>query len=203
MSGLPDQMTSLPAGWVYLIVGLIVFGEDAIVIGFLLPGQTAAILGGVSAGLGNANVAVIIAVVVTAAVLGDSTGYGIGRRYGTRLLAAGPLARRREQVDGIRSTLARRGGPAIFAARFIAFGRAVMPVLAGVSHMRFRTFLAFNGAAAVVWGIAVVLLGYFAGTSYSRIERLVGQAAAITVAVAAVVALIIWRVHRHRRARGR
>jgi membrane-associated protein len=203
MSGLLEQLTSLPTAWVYLTVALIVFGEDAIVVGFLLPGQTAAILGGVSAGRGNANLAVIVIVVVVAAVVGDSTGFGIGRRYGTRLLTAGPLARRREKVNSVRSALARRGGPAVFAARFIAFGRAVMPFAAGASRMRFRTFLAFNVSAAVVWGVGVVLLGYFAGASYGRIERLFGQAAAVTVAVAVIVVLIMWQVRRRRRARVR
>ena len=65
--------------------------------------------------------------------------------------------------------------------------------------MRYRTFLAYNAAGGIVWGVAVVLLGYSAGSSYKRIEHIFGQAAAITVAVAAIISLVIWQIPRHRR----
>jgi membrane protein DedA with SNARE-associated domain len=199
MSNLLDKLTSLPAGLVYLLVGLLVFAEDALFIGFLLPGETAAILGGVAASLAHASLTAILAIVVIAAILGDTIGYQIGKHYGTRLLKARPLARRRRRVDQARTFLARRGGPAVFLGRFVAFLRATMPFLAGTAHMRYRTFLAYNAAGGIVWGVAVVLLGYFAGSSYKRIEHIFGQAAAITVAVAAIISLIIWQIRRHRR----
>jgi membrane-associated protein len=199
MSNLLDKLTSLPAGLVYLLVGLLVFAEDALFIGFLLPGETAAILGGVAASLAHASLTAILAIVVIAAILGDTIGYQIGKHYGTRLLKARPLARRRRRVDQARTFLARRGGPAVFLGRFVAFLRATMPFLAGTAHMRYRTFLAYNAAGGIVWGVAVVLLGYFAGSSYKRIEHIFGQAAAITVAVAAIISLVIWQIRRHRR----
>jgi membrane protein DedA with SNARE-associated domain len=199
MSNLLDKLTSLPAGLVYLLVGLLVFAEDALFIGFLLPGETAAILGGVAASLAHASLTAILAIVVIAAILGDTIGYQIGKHYGTRLLKARPLARRRRRVDQARTFLARRGGPAVFLGRFVAFLRATMPFLAGTAHMRYRTFLTYNAAGGIVWGVAVVLLGYFAGSSYKRIEHIFGQAAAITVAVAAIISLIIWQIRRHRR----
>jgi membrane-associated protein len=199
MSNLLDKLTSLPAGLVYLLVGLLVFAEDALFIGFLLPGETAAILGGVAASLAHASLTAILAIVVIAAILGDTIGYQIGKHYGTRLLKARPLARRRRRVDQARTFLARRGGPAVFLGRFVAFLRATMPFLAGTAHMRYRTFLAYNAAGGIVWGVAVVLLGYFAGSSYKRIEHIFGQAAAITVAVAVIISLIIWQIRRHRR----
>ena len=199
MSNLLDKLTSLPAGLVYLLVGLLVFAEDALFIGFLLPGETAAILGGVAASLAHASLTAILAIVVIAAILGDTIGYQIGKHYGTRLLKARPLARRRRRVDQARTFLARRGGPAVFLGRFVAFLRATMPFLAGTAHMRYRTFLAYNAAGGIVWGVAVVLLGYFAGSSYKRIEHIFGQAAAITVAVAAIISLGIWQIRRHRR----
>jgi membrane protein DedA with SNARE-associated domain len=194
-----DHLTSLPAGWVYLTVGLIVFAEDALFVGFVLPGETAAILGGVTASTGHTNVIAMIAVVVIAAITGDSVGYEIGHRYGTRLLDVRPLAKRRERIDGARALLARRGGPAIFLGRFVAFFRATMPFLAGTARMHYRTFLLYNAAGGLVWGVAVVLLGYFAGVSYQMVAKRFGEYAAISVAAIAIVAIIVVRIRRHRR----
>lgn len=196
MNSLVDQLTGLPAGWVYLIVGLLVFAEDAVMVGFLLPGETAAILGGVTASTGHTHLVAMILIVVVAAILGDSVGYEIGARYGTHLLRLPYLARRRERIDRARSYLAHHGGPAVFLGRSVAFLRAMMPFLAGLAHMRYRVFLAYNAAGGVVWGVAVVLLGFFAGLSYRRVADRFGQAAAITLTVIAVAALITWRIRR-------
>ena len=199
MSGFVDRLTGLPAGWVYVVVAALVFAEDALFIGFLLPGETAAILGGVTASTHHTNLAAMIAVVVAAAILGDSAGYTIGHRYGVRVLDAEPLARRRERVDRARAFLARRGGPAVFLGRFVAFLRATMPFLAGTAHMRYRTFLVFNAAGGVAWGVAVVLLGYVAGLSYQMVAARFGEATAIAVAAIAIVALVVVRIRRRRR----
>ena len=78
-----------------------------------------------------------------------------------------------------------RGGVAVFLGRWVAFFRAVMPALAGTVKMPYRTFLPWNALGGFVWGTTFVLVGYFAGASYKKIETYVGRGAAI--AVAAVV----------------
>jgi membrane-associated protein len=201
MSGYVDRLISLPAAWVYVIVAALVFAEDALFIGFLLPGETAAILGGVTVGTHRTNLAAMIAVVVVAAILGDSVGYTIGHRYGVRVLDAGPLARRRERVDRAREFLAHRGGPAVFLGRFVAFLRATMPFLAGTAHMHYRTFLFYNAVGGIVWGVAVVLLGYLAGLSYQMVAARFGEATAIAVAAIAVITIVVVRIRRRRRER--
>jgi membrane-associated protein len=201
MKALLDHLTHLPAGWVYLAVGLIVLAEDALFVGFLLPGETAAIIGGVTASTGHTNLAAMMVIVVVAAIVGDSIGYEIGHRYGVRVLDVRWLRRRRERIDGARDFLARRGGPAVFLGRFVAFLRATMPFLAGTAHMRYRTFLLYNAAGGVVWGVAVVLLGYLSGAAYQRVAARFGEITAIVVAVIALVAVIVWRVRRRRHER--
>jgi membrane-associated protein len=95
--------------------------------------------------------------------------------------------------------LARRGGSAVFLGRFVAFFRAVMPALAGASRMPYPRFLAFNAAGGLCWGVAAVLLGYLAGDSYARIEKVVGRdAAAVAVTLLVIAGLIVWRVRRTR-----
>src|SRR3954467_13211730 len=127
MSALVGRILGLSGTVVYLVVSVLVFAEDALFVGFVIPGETAAVLGGVTASLGHTSVAVMAVAVVVAAILGDSAGYVVGERYGTRLLDLRPLVRRRARIDSARALLARRGGPAVFLGRFVAFLRAVMP----------------------------------------------------------------------------
>ena len=77
-----DKIHSLPAGLVYGLVALLVFGEAAIFIGFVLPGETSVIIAGVVASQDHINIGVLCVLVVVSAILGDTVGYAIGRRYG-------------------------------------------------------------------------------------------------------------------------
>lgn len=200
MTGIVDQLLSAQAWLVYAAVGLLVFLEDAIFIGFILPGETAAVIGGVAASRGHVDLGVMIAIVVGCAILGDSVGYEVGRHFGTRVLQSRHLTRHQDRLTHAQDTLSRKGGSAVFLGRFIAFFRAVMPALAGTSHMPYRKFLVFNAAGGLVWGVAFVLLGYLAGNSYAKIESIVGRDVALVVAVIVVVALIFWRFRPHRSA---
>jgi len=197
-AGLVDRLSGLPAPWVYVLVFALVFAEDAVFVGFLLPGETAAIVGGVTASTHHTNVYVMSGIVVAAAISGDSVGYEVGKRYGIRVLEVRPLAKRRERVDRARAFLARHGGPAVFLARFVAFFRAMMPFLSGVAHMRYRVFLSFNAVGGVVWGVGNVLLGYIAGAAYQRVAARFGEITAIVVAAIAIVALVVFQIRRHR-----
>jgi membrane-associated protein len=82
----------------------------------------------------------------------------------------------------------------------VAFLRATVPFLAGTSHMRFRTFLAYNAAGGLLWGITTVLLGYLTGAAYRTIATRFGEITAITVAAIAIAAVIVFRIRRRRRA---
>jgi membrane-associated protein len=198
-----DSILSAPA-WVVLgIIALVVFAEDALFVGFVLPGETVAILGGVAASLGHVPLAAVAVVVVVAAVVGDSVGYEVGRHVGPLILGLPLLRKRQRRLDEAQDFLARKGGSAVFLGRWVAFFRAVMPALAGTARMPYPKFLAFNAAGGLVWGIAVVLAGYFAGASYAKVEKALGPGAAVLVAVLALVALAVWRVRAHRAERDR
>ena len=93
----------------------------------------------------------------------------------------------------------RRGAPAVFLGRFVAFFRATVPGLAGMSRMPYRTFISWNAAGGLVWGIGVVMIGWLAGNSFARVESAAGTVAAIVVAVIVIGALIVWAVRGHRR----
>ena len=203
MSGLINSLVNTVLGappWlVYVLVGLVVFAEDALFVGFVLPGETLAIIGGVTASLGHTHLSVIILIVVLAAIVGDSVGFEIGRLFGPKIMAHRFFDKRRKRLDSAQDFLRRRGGAAVFLGRWTAFFRAVMPALAGLSRMKYRVFLPWNAAGGIAWGTTMVVAGYLAGESYHRVEKWLGRGAAIIVAVIVLVAIAVWAVRRHRK----
>jgi membrane-associated protein len=198
VSGLMDSVLTAPPVLIYLVVAALVFAEDAFFVGFVIPGETAAVLGGVAAARGTVGLTLMLVTVVLAAIIGDSVGYEVGRSMGPRILRAKMLDRHRDRIDTARDLLARRGSVAVFLGRSVAFFRAVMPALAGVAQMPYRRFLVANAAGGIVWGVATVLLGYLAGNSYKQVEKTFGRGAALALAVVVIAALIAWTIRRRR-----
>jgi membrane-associated protein len=199
VSGFLNPILSAPSWTVLLVVGLVVFAEDAFFVGFVVPGETAAILGGVAASRAHVSLGAVLAVVVLAAVVGDTVGYEVGRKVGPRILASGFVAKRRKRLDAAQAYLARRGGAAVFLGRWTAFFRAVMPALAGSARMPYLRFLAYNASGGIAWGVTVVLAGYFAGESFAKVEHVMGRVAAAVLVVLILAGLLVWHVSRRRR----
>jgi membrane-associated protein len=198
VSWIVDHVLGAPPWLVYVIVGLVVFAEDALFIGFVIPGETLAVIGGVTASLGHTNVWVVGVIVVLAAIIGDSVGFEIGRIWGARLLGHRLLDSRRPQLDKAQDFLRRRGGSAVFLGRWTAFFRAVMPALAGASRMPYPKFLMWNAVGGIAWGVTMVTVGYLAGQSYHRIEKWIGRGGAVVVALVVVAGIVVWQVRRRR-----
>ena len=198
MSGLVESVLAAPPVLIYLVVAALVFAEDALFVGFVIPGETAAVLGGVAAGRGTVELTLMLLAVVLAAILGDSVGYEVGRSMGPRILRARMLDRHKARIDVARDLLVRRGSAAVFLGRSVAFFRAVMPALAGVAQMPYRRFLAANAAGGIVWGVATVLIGYLAGNSYEWVEKAFGRGVALALAVVVVVLAVAWALRRRR-----
>lgn len=199
MSALLEQVLGQPAWVVYLVVGLVVLAEDAIFVGFVIPGETAAILGGVSAVLGNTSVVVVACVVIAAAIIGDSIGYEVGRVLGPRLLSIRLLRKARPRVEQAQRFIRERGPFAVFLARWTAFLRAVVPALAGSSRLPYPTFLAWNALGGVAWGIVCVGGGYLAGHSYRKLESYLGTGSAVVVVVILLVVVVVRKRRRSAR----
>ena len=200
VSNILHSLLSLPGWEVYLLVGVLVFGEAAFLLGFVLPGETAVILGGVSASLGHASVEVVAAVAVVAAIVGDSTGYEVGRLAGPRLLDLKPIRKRRRAFDAAQAQLRRWGGWAVFVGRFTAFLRAVIPGLSGMSRMGYPKFLLANATGGTIWAIGYTILGYVLGSAYQKAERYSTDASAVLLG-AVVLVVIGLKVREHRKQR--
>jgi undecaprenyl-diphosphatase len=201
-----DRILSLP-GWLVLVL---VFAfpalEASAFVGFVVPGEIAVILGGVAASRGTVPLWAVIAAAVSGAIIGDSVGYLIGRRWGTHLLHGTvgrlPVIRTHldKNLDKARAYVQRRRGSAVFFGRFTAALRVLVPGLAGISEVHYPTFLVYNVAGGTLWGAGFAVLGYVAGASYHRVEKIAGQAGLILLGVI-VAGLIASRLVRRFAAR--
>lgn len=198
MGAIIDNILGINVVLASVIIFALVFAEDALFLGFVIPGETAAILGGVLASRGHVDLWSIMALVIAAAIIGDTVGYEVGRIFGTRILKLRILARKKHHLDKAQDFLRRRGGTAVFLGRFTAFFRAVMPALCGTTRMPYRKFLLFNAAGGIIWGTGTVILGFVAGSSYKAVAKTAGSGTAIVVATIVVALLVIWRIRKRR-----
>ena len=200
LSSVVDRILGLSGLAAYAVVGGLAFAEAAFFVGFVLPGETAVVLGGVLAQQHRISLTGVAIVAVVAAIAGDSVGYEVGRLFGPRILASRFFASRQRAVERGTRALRDNGGRAVFLGRFTAFLRAVTPGLAGTVGLPYRTFLVWNAAGGVIWAVGFTMLGYLAGASYQKVEQLVGRASLGIVALIVVV-LVVLAVRRHRAAR--
>jgi membrane-associated protein len=189
--------------WLYVIAGGLAFAEAAILVGMVLPGETALLVAGVfcNAKYGNLNLGVMIAVAVVCAIAGDSVGYEFGKRYGPALrrsrLGHWVGEHRWAAVDGF---IHRHGGKAVLLGRLTAVLRALMPSMAGMSGMRYRTFLAWNAAGGLIWAPGCVLLGY----GFASALNVVGETltwAPLAILAIVVIAYVIIHLRKRKRER--
>jgi membrane protein DedA with SNARE-associated domain len=192
-----DTLLGVPPVLALVIIAALVFGEAALFFGFVIPGETAVVYGGVLAAAGKVSILLVLLVVILAAIVGDSVGFEVGRKLGPRLTRAPVLRNHPDRLEAAQGYLRRRGGRAVVMGRFTAFLRAVMPALAGASRMEYRRFLAFNAAGGVLWGSLCVLLGFFAAHSINRVTHYLGLTSGAMIAV--IVLGLLWAWHRRTR----
>jgi membrane-associated protein len=188
--------------WLYVITGGLAFGEAAILLGMVLPGETALLVAGYFCHEGVLSLPVMIVIGVAAAVLGDSVGYAFGQRFGPPLRGSrlgrwiGP--QRWGRADDF---LNRHGGKAVLIARCTALLRALVPSMSGMARMPYyRTFLPWNAAGGLVWGAGCVLLGYAFAASLHTVERYLtwGPLPVLALIVVGFVAIEVRARRRHR-----
>jgi membrane protein DedA with SNARE-associated domain len=193
-----EQLGGQLGAWFYLIAGGLAFGEAAVMVGLILPGETALLAAGFAAQQGWIALWPMVTIAVGAAALGDSVGYQVGRRLGPTLRSSRLGRRVGDQRWGRADAfLHRYGGRAVLLGRFTAGLRALTPGLAGMARMPYlTTFLPWNIAGAMTWGAGCVLLGYSFSASLAAIGRVLTYGPLSLIALAAaVLVLLTWRKH--------
>ncbi|GIF04830.1 DedA family protein [Actinoplanes siamensis] len=158
--------------WLISTFGLIgilaiVFAESGLLIGFFLPGDSLLFTAGLLIADGtylSLPLWLMCLLVSVAAIAGDQFGYLFGRRFGPSLFRR-PDSRlfKQENLTRAQEFFAKYGARSIVLARFVPIVRTFTPIVAGASHMHYRTFLLYNVIGGTIWGCGVTTLGYFLG----------------------------------------
>jgi len=204
MSWISNELLHLNGSLVLLFVFLLPALESSVFLGFVFPGETAVVIGGVTAYYGRMPLWAMLAAAILGAVIGDSIGYVVGKRWGDALLGRIPEKLiKPAHIRQSKDLIARLGGRAVFVGRFAAALRALVPGICGVSGMRYRTFLVWNVLGGALWAAAFTMIGYLAGASWEKIAHYASLAGWGLVGVIVVVGgglLLIKRRHEKRSA---
>ncbi len=185
---------------IYLIVAGLLLAESGFGVGFFVPGEISVVLGGVLAREHRVDIVVMVLVANAAAIGSYLVGYAIGRAILPWALEHTRLGKH-PMLNRARDQLVRRGGPAVLIARFVVVVRAVMPALAGLSDLSFRTFVVFDIVGGVLWATLYTMLGYALGAEYEHALKAIGVWSYVVIGVVAL-ALVLNHVRvtrKHRR----
>jgi undecaprenyl-diphosphatase len=191
-----DWLVKLPPALVLVAVFVVPLLESSVFVGFIFPGEIAIQIGGVIANEGAVPLWSVILLGAAGAIIGDSIGYEVGTHHGERMLTRLPRRLvKPEHIERTKQLLRRRGGRAVFIGRFTAALRVLVPGLAGMARLRYRSFLLFNALGGIIWAAETAIVGYVAGRSYRAAER------RLSVIGFGLLALIIagYLLHRLRR----
>lgn len=149
----------------------------------IVPSETLVVAAAALSASGRLSLPLVLVAAMAGAMLGDNTGYAIGRLLGHRIepwLSASPS--RKQRLTWARRQLAQRGGTFIVVSRFVPGGRTVTMIASGMFAMRWRQFAAFDFVAAVLWALYAGLIGFFGGRAFEG-EPLIGVGLAIALAL--------------------
>jgi len=180
----------------------VIFAESGMLIGFFLPGDTLLLAAGIFAAQGKLPIVLTIVLIAVAAILGDNTGYQIGKLSGRRLFRKKDgILFRQEYVERAEHVYEKFGGKIMLLAHFIPIVRTFAPIVAGVARMPRWQFFAFDAIGDAAWAAITTLLGYWFGSKIPNIDHYILP----TVGVVTLITLgpMIWHVVGDRETRTR
>jgi membrane protein DedA with SNARE-associated domain len=163
--------------------------------GLPVPGETALIACSVLASQGSLKIGWVVVVGVLAAIVGDNLGYWAARKGGRPLLERHRLTRTYAEKYLPRGErfFAKHGGKAVFFGRFVAVLRVTAAWIAGLTHMRWWRFLAWNAAGGIVWATLVSVVAYYLGDAAAKVIGRFGIAAAGGAVILTALGFLIAR----------
>jgi membrane-associated protein len=147
----------------YVILFLIIFAETGLVVTPFLPGDSLLFTAGALAALGSFNIFLLFAVLLVAAIAGDTVNYKIGSVIGPRVYTKENRFIKKEHLMKTHAFYEKHGGKTIIFARFLPIIRTFAPFVAGVGTMNYSKFIVYNITGAGLWVAAFTFLGYFFG----------------------------------------
>ena len=192
-----EWVAGLTGPVLYLAVAGLAFGETAIFVDLLVPGEVGMVIAGAAGAEAGLRLPLLVLAGAIGATVGDSVSYVIGRRWGFRLVHRWAFTRTRlePKLTAAQRYFARRGGSAVFLGRWVGALRAVVPLVAGAARMPYRRFLAWNVLASAGWATAAVSLGWYLGEPVARTVDRIG----LVLSAVLVALLCLWAVRRRLR----
>jgi membrane protein DedA with SNARE-associated domain len=172
--------------------------ETCFVTGLVVPSGLATSVATVLAVQEGGTLGPVLLAATAGGWVGDVSGFWIGRATGERVLtgdgALGAAVARRHAT--LSRFLGRHPFYSVTVARWVSFVRTLMPMAAGMSGLRFSTYLVYQAPGVVGWVLLYVAVGLLAGESWEVATRIVGVGGAVAFVVAG---LVLWVVLRRRR----
>jgi len=147
----------------YAILFLIIFGETGLVVTPFLPGDSLLFAAGALAALGSFNIFILLGLLISAAILGDTVNYWIGHFFGERLIANPKVPIKKKHIDKTKAFFDKHGGKTIILARFVPIVRTFAPFVAGIGKMSYQKFISFNVIGGIAWVSLFLLSGFYFG----------------------------------------
>jgi membrane-associated protein len=176
-----------------ILIGLIVFAESGLLIGFFLPGDTLLISAGIIASQGDLPLTLTIITIAVAAMVGDNVGYTIGKYSGKRLLhKKDGILYKREYIERAEVFYEKHGIKTVLFARFVAIIRTFSPLVAGITHMNRAKFVFYDMIGAITWATSITLLGYWVGQKVPKL----GDYLELTLIAVVLISVIptLWHI---------
>jgi membrane-associated protein len=195
LHSLPDLIR-----WGGLVVLVsIIFAETGLFIGFFLPGDSLLVTAGLFAAKGDLAILQLLLCATVAGILGHAVGYWFGQKAGERLYARSDSRFfKKEHLLKTQAFYEKHGAKTIVLSRFIPIIRTFAPIVAGVAHMPFGRFMAYNIAGGFAWIFSMCLLGYFLGQRIPGIDQHIDKVIVVVVAVSLLpVAIHAYRERAH------
>jgi membrane-associated protein len=165
----PDRLIQLlsqviTGWWGYLLLAGIVFAESGLLVGLFLPGDSLLFTVGVVAGAGELNIVQICGLLVVFSILGDQSGYLLGRHSGPRIFVRkDSLLFKQKYVTVTHQFYEKHGGKTLIYAKFVPIVRTFAPFMAGVGRMQYSRFVSFNVIGGLGWVLSMTLAGFYLG----------------------------------------
>jgi membrane-associated protein len=185
--------------WTYLVLFLIVFCETGLVVTPFLPGDSLLFAVGALSAKGMLDVWWCFAVLLVAAVLGDTVNYHLGHYIGERIFTENARVLKKKHLDRTHAFFEKYGGKTIVIARFVPIIRTFAPFVAGAGAMTYWKFLFYNVAGGLLWVSLLLFAGYFFG----RVPWVEQNFGLVVIAIIVISVLpMVWEFWKARRGAG-
>lgn len=181
----------------YIGVFLVIFAETGLLLGFFLPGDSLLITAGIFAADGRLGLWPLILAAAVAAILGNLSGYFIGKRFGPAVFNQRSKFFKPEYVREAHEFFEKYGWQSVILARFVPIVRTVIPTMAGVSGMPLGIFTLYTVLGGLLWGVGLPALAYFFGRLIPDLDKYILLIVAVVLLVSFLPIIIkFWQSRR-------